>query len=116
MSLTSIQGKLHASAPYSIFYVDSLCTVSILHQVPHNLLHPSIYIELMVALAPTIPQVDPLLSLIFTLSLSVSSFDIAMVAPSLDLAMHPSMHYLMRDHMMTSRHSLDPLSFVELLS
>ncbi|RZS22616.1 hypothetical protein BHM03_00055421 [Ensete ventricosum] len=39
---------------------------------------PSICIELMVALTPTIPQVSPLLSLIFTSTLSVPSFDIAM--------------------------------------
>ncbi|RWW46544.1 hypothetical protein BHE74_00047523 [Ensete ventricosum] len=44
MSLTSIQGKLHVFAPCSIFYIDSLQTVWILHQVPPKLLHPSIYI------------------------------------------------------------------------
>ncbi|RZS11130.1 hypothetical protein BHM03_00042430 [Ensete ventricosum] len=34
MPLTSVQGKLRASAPYFIFYVDSLHVVWILHQVP----------------------------------------------------------------------------------
>ncbi|RRT75966.1 hypothetical protein B296_00018711 [Ensete ventricosum] len=62
MSLTFVQGKLHASAPCFIFYVDSLHTASILQQVPPELLCPSIFIELMVALAPTIPHVNPLLS------------------------------------------------------
>ncbi|RRT39160.1 hypothetical protein B296_00042642 [Ensete ventricosum] len=34
MPLTSVQGKLHASASCSIFYVDSLHVAWILHQVP----------------------------------------------------------------------------------
>ncbi|RZR78443.1 hypothetical protein BHM03_00003788 [Ensete ventricosum] len=72
-------------------------------------------IELMVALAPTIPRFSPLLSPIFTWSLSVPLFDVAMVASSLDLAMHPLIHYLMRDHATTLCRSLS-LSFVELLS
>ncbi|RZS26691.1 hypothetical protein BHM03_00060063 [Ensete ventricosum] len=54
----------------------------------------SICIELIVALAPTIPRVSPPLSTICTLALSVHSFNDAMVAPPLDLVMHPSMHYL----------------------
>ncbi|RRT32993.1 hypothetical protein B296_00041294 [Ensete ventricosum] len=33
MPLTSVQGKQHASAPCSIFYVDSLYAAWILHQV-----------------------------------------------------------------------------------
>ncbi|RRT82675.1 hypothetical protein BHE74_00002077 [Ensete ventricosum] len=76
MSLTSVQGKLRASALYSIFYVDSLHAVWILHQVPPKLLRPSICIELMVALMPTILRVSPLLSLIFTSILNVPSFDV----------------------------------------
>ncbi|RRT38604.1 hypothetical protein BHE74_00041284 [Ensete ventricosum] len=55
ISLTSIQGKLRASSSCSIFHIDSLHAASILHQVPPKLLHPSICIELMVALTLTIP-------------------------------------------------------------
>ncbi|RWW52695.1 hypothetical protein BHE74_00040872 [Ensete ventricosum] len=55
ISLTFVQGKLRASAPYSIFYVDSLHAAWILHQVPPKLLGPSICIKLMVVLVPTIP-------------------------------------------------------------
>ncbi|RZR93636.1 hypothetical protein BHM03_00022172 [Ensete ventricosum] len=55
MSLTSVQGRLHASALCSIFYVNSLHTTRILYQVPPKLLNLSIYIELMVALTPTTP-------------------------------------------------------------
>ncbi|RWV79743.1 hypothetical protein BHE74_00013952 [Ensete ventricosum] len=40
MSLTSVQGKLCASTPFSIFYVDSLHVAWILHQVPPKLLRP----------------------------------------------------------------------------
>ncbi|RWW66838.1 hypothetical protein BHE74_00025760 [Ensete ventricosum] len=116
MSLTSVQGKLRAFAPCSNFYVDSLHADWILHQVIPKFLHPSICIELMVALAPTIPRVSPLLSLMFISTLSVSSFDVDMVAPPLDLAIYPPMHYFMRDHAMTPRRSLGLLSFVELLS
>ncbi|RWW22550.1 hypothetical protein BHE74_00015281 [Ensete ventricosum] len=58
MSLTTVQGKLRASAPCSIFFVDSLHGAWILHQVPPKLLDLLIYIELMVALAPTIPRVN----------------------------------------------------------
>ncbi|RWW74633.1 hypothetical protein BHE74_00017424 [Ensete ventricosum] len=36
MPLTSVQGKFRASAPCSIFYVDSLHATWILHQVPPN--------------------------------------------------------------------------------
>ncbi|RWV83495.1 hypothetical protein BHE74_00012712 [Ensete ventricosum] len=53
MPLTSVQGKLHASAPCSIFYVDSLHAAWILYQVPPKSLCSSIYIELIVALAST---------------------------------------------------------------
>ncbi|RRT51448.1 hypothetical protein B296_00045459 [Ensete ventricosum] len=42
MSLTYVQGKLRASAPCSIFYVDSLHTAWIFYQVPPKMLHPSI--------------------------------------------------------------------------
>ncbi|RWW63230.1 hypothetical protein BHE74_00029604 [Ensete ventricosum] len=62
MSLTSVQGKLCASALCFIFYVDSLHTTWILHQVPPKLLHLIICIELMVALVPTISRVSPSLS------------------------------------------------------
>ncbi|RWV82617.1 hypothetical protein BHE74_00044050 [Ensete ventricosum] len=115
MSLTSIQGKLCASAPCSLFYVDSLHATWILHQVLPNLFCHSICIELMVALAPTIPRVSPPLSSIFTSTLSVPSYD-AIIAPPLNLAIHPSMHYFIRDHATTPRCSLGPLSFVEILS
>ncbi|RWV80097.1 hypothetical protein BHE74_00003571 [Ensete ventricosum] len=54
ISLTSIQGKLYASAPYSIFYVDSFHAAWIVHQVLPKLLRSLICIELMVALTPTI--------------------------------------------------------------
>ncbi|RRT54529.1 hypothetical protein GW17_00009895 [Ensete ventricosum] len=55
MSLTSVQEKFCASAPCSIFYVDSLHVTWILHQVLPKLLCSSICIELMVVLTPTIP-------------------------------------------------------------
>ncbi|RRT42245.1 hypothetical protein B296_00057262 [Ensete ventricosum] len=54
MSLTSIQGKLRASVPCFIFYVDSLYVAWILCQVPPKLLRSLICIELKVALTPTI--------------------------------------------------------------
>ncbi|RWW81156.1 hypothetical protein BHE74_00010468 [Ensete ventricosum] len=67
MSLTYVQGKLCAFAPWSsIFYIDSLHMAWVLHQVPPKLFRPSICIELMVALTTTIPRVNPFLSLIFT--------------------------------------------------
>ncbi|RWW03836.1 hypothetical protein GW17_00032976 [Ensete ventricosum] len=77
MPLTSVQGKRHASAPCSIFYIDSLHTTWILHRVPLKSLRSSICIELIVALASTIPRVSPLLSSIFTSTLSVRSYDVA---------------------------------------
>ncbi|RZS07165.1 hypothetical protein BHM03_00037950 [Ensete ventricosum] len=89
MSLTSVQGRLRAS----IFYVDSLHVTWILHQVPPKLLCLSICIELMVALMPTIPRVSHPLSSIFISTLSVPSYDVAIVAPPLDLARHRPMHY-----------------------
>ncbi|RWW15437.1 hypothetical protein GW17_00020725 [Ensete ventricosum] len=94
MSLTSVQGKLRASAPCSLFYVDSLHATWILHQVPPKLLRLSIYIELMVTLMPTILWVSPPLSQILISTLSVPSYDVVVIAPLLNLAMHPLMHYL----------------------
>ncbi|RWV76976.1 hypothetical protein GW17_00062262 [Ensete ventricosum] len=44
MPLTSVQGKLHASAPCSIFYIDFLHAAWVLNQVPPKLLHLSICI------------------------------------------------------------------------
>ncbi|RRT83062.1 hypothetical protein B296_00000527 [Ensete ventricosum] len=73
MPLTSVHGKLCVSAPCSIFYVDSLHAAWILHQVPPKSLCSLIYIELIVALASTIPRVSPPLSLISTSTLSVPS-------------------------------------------
>ncbi|RRT85124.1 hypothetical protein B296_00011867 [Ensete ventricosum] len=95
ISLTSVQEKLCASAPCSIFYLDSLHATWIHHQVPPKLLRLSICIELIVALMPIIPWVSPLLRSIFISALSVPSFDVAMVSPPLDLATNPLMHYLM---------------------
>ncbi|RRT78729.1 hypothetical protein B296_00017646 [Ensete ventricosum] len=45
MSLTSIQGKLCASTPCSIFYVDSLHAAWALHQISLKLFRPSICIS-----------------------------------------------------------------------
>ncbi|RRT84394.1 hypothetical protein B296_00004511 [Ensete ventricosum] len=78
ISLTSVQGKLHASAPCSIFYVDSLYAAWTLRQVLPKLLCSSICIELMVTLTPTIPRVSPPLSLISTSTLSVLLYDVVM--------------------------------------
>ncbi|RWW24318.1 hypothetical protein BHE74_00019347 [Ensete ventricosum] len=78
MSLASIQGKLHASAPCFIFYIDSLHAVWILHQVPPKLLCYLICIELMVALVPTISWVSSPSSSISTLTRSVPSYDVVM--------------------------------------
>ncbi|RWW21522.1 hypothetical protein GW17_00014323 [Ensete ventricosum] len=78
MSLTSIKGKLCASTPYSIFYVDSPHAAWTLRQVPPKWLRSSICIELIVALVPTIPRVSPLLSPRTTSTLSVLSYDVAM--------------------------------------
>ncbi|RRT33593.1 hypothetical protein B296_00051785 [Ensete ventricosum] len=116
MSLTSVQGKLCAYPPCSLFYVDSLHAAWILHQVSPKLLHFSIYIKLMVALIPTIPWVNPQLSSISTSTLSVSSYDVVIVTPPFDLAMHLLMHYFIRDHATTHCCSLGPLSFIEILS
>ncbi|RWW12034.1 hypothetical protein BHE74_00032202 [Ensete ventricosum] len=99
----------------SIFYIDSFHAGWILQQVPPKLLWLSICIELMVNLMPTIPWISPPSNLIFISTLNVSSYDVSMVAPPLDLAMHPLIHYLIRDHAVTPRYSLDPLSFVEIL-
>ncbi|RWV79141.1 hypothetical protein GW17_00059774, partial [Ensete ventricosum] len=41
MSLISVQGKLYASAPCFLFYIDSLHAAWILHQVPPKLLRLS---------------------------------------------------------------------------
>ncbi|RWW86143.1 hypothetical protein BHE74_00005098 [Ensete ventricosum] len=76
MSLTLVQEKLCASTLCSIFYVNSVHVAWVLHQVSPKLLHSSICIELMVALMPTIPRVSPPLSLIFTSTLSVPSYDV----------------------------------------
>ncbi|RZS11146.1 hypothetical protein BHM03_00042434 [Ensete ventricosum] len=116
MSLTSIHGKLCASVPCSLFYVDSIHATWILHQVPPRLLRSPICIELMVALKPIISWVSPSLSLICTSTLIVPLYDIVIVALSLDLAMHPPMHYFIQDHTATPHYSLGPLSFVEILS
>ncbi|RWV81874.1 hypothetical protein GW17_00056669 [Ensete ventricosum] len=78
MLLTSVQGKLCASAPCSIFYVDSHHVAWILHQVSPKSLHSSICIELIVAHASTIPWVSPPLSSIFTSTRSVPLYDVAL--------------------------------------
>ncbi|RRT77402.1 hypothetical protein B296_00020891 [Ensete ventricosum] len=78
MSLTSIQGKLRAYTPCSIFYVDSFYAAWILNQVSSKLLRSSIFIELMIAIMPTIPWVNPSLCPIFTPTLSVPSYDVAL--------------------------------------
>ncbi|RWV87725.1 hypothetical protein GW17_00050253 [Ensete ventricosum] len=79
MPLTFVQGKLYASAPCSIFDVNSLYAAWILHQVPPKLLLSSIYIELIVAFTSTIPRVSPPLSSISTSTRSVPSYDNAWV-------------------------------------
>ncbi|RRT55262.1 hypothetical protein B296_00007129 [Ensete ventricosum] len=78
MLLTSVQGKLCASAPCSIFFVDSLHAAWILHQVSTKSLCSSICIELIVVIASTIPRVSPPLSSISTSTLGVPSYDIAL--------------------------------------
>ncbi|RRT73909.1 hypothetical protein B296_00012826 [Ensete ventricosum] len=55
MSLTFVKGKLCASTLCSIFYIDFPHMAWTLRQVPPKWLCSSICIELMVALAPTIP-------------------------------------------------------------
>ncbi|RRT53409.1 hypothetical protein B296_00016708 [Ensete ventricosum] len=74
--LSSVQEKLCASAPCSIFYVDSLHAAWILHQIQPKSLRSSICIELIVTLASTIPRVNPPLSLISASTLSVPSYDV----------------------------------------
>ncbi|RWV84684.1 hypothetical protein GW17_00053579 [Ensete ventricosum] len=115
MPLTSVKGKIRASTPCSIFYVNSLHATWILHQVPPKSLCSSICIELIVALASIIPWVRPPLSSISTSTRSVPSYDVALDCSSLDLEIHQPMHYLIRDHAMTLRHLLGPLSFVKIL-
>ncbi|RWV84470.1 hypothetical protein GW17_00053807 [Ensete ventricosum] len=78
MPLTSVQGKLRASAPCSIFYIDSLHTTWILHQVPPKSLRSSICIELIMTLVSTIPRVSPPLSSISTSTRSVHPYDVAL--------------------------------------
>ncbi|RWV94932.1 hypothetical protein GW17_00042485 [Ensete ventricosum] len=78
MSLTPVQEKLYTSAPCSVFYVDALHAAWAIHQAPPKLLLPSICIELMVSLMPTIPLVSPPLNLISTSSLSVPLFGVAL--------------------------------------
>ncbi|RRT78207.1 hypothetical protein B296_00019162 [Ensete ventricosum] len=78
MSLASIQGKLHASAPCFIFYIDSLHAVWIFHKVSPTLLRYSICIKLMVALVPTISWVSSPSSSISTLTRSVPSYNVVM--------------------------------------
>ncbi|RRT66031.1 hypothetical protein B296_00000229 [Ensete ventricosum] len=78
MPLISVQGKFRASAPCSIFYVDSLHAAWILHQVSPKSLRSSICIELIVALASTILRASPPLSLIFTSTRSVPSYNVAL--------------------------------------
>ncbi|RRT67173.1 hypothetical protein B296_00025509 [Ensete ventricosum] len=82
MSLTSVQRKLCASAPCFIFYVDSLDVTWILHKVSSKLFCSLTYIELMVVLVPTIPQVSPPSSLISTSTLSVSLYDVIDCSPT----------------------------------
>ncbi|RWW05701.1 hypothetical protein GW17_00031007 [Ensete ventricosum] len=144
MSLNSVKGKLCASAPCSIFYVDSLHAAWILHQVPPKLLCSSICIELMVTLTPTIPWVShpmknpwnnmiPLLPLQEFMSLSELILHGAKDEGFMSLnsvqgklrASAPcfifyidSLHtaWILHQHATTPRRSLDPLSFVEMLS
>ncbi|CAL9127631.1 unnamed protein product, partial [Musa acuminata var. zebrina] len=72
------------------------------------------YLYLLVILINTHGTFPPS-SLISISTPSVPSFMLHWVAPLLDLAMHPPMHSLKRDHATTPRYSLCPLSFVELL-
>ncbi|RWW56604.1 hypothetical protein BHE74_00036669 [Ensete ventricosum] len=78
MPLTFVQGKIRAFASCSNFYVDSLHAAWILHQVPRKSLRSSICIELILALASTIPRVSRPLSSIFISILSVPSYDVAL--------------------------------------
>ncbi|RZS14820.1 hypothetical protein BHM03_00046557 [Ensete ventricosum] len=83
LPLTSVQGKLRASVPCSIFYVDSLHPAWILHRVPSKSLRSSIFIKLIMALAFTIPWVSHPLSSIFTSTLSVHSYGCLGLLPHL---------------------------------
>ncbi|RWW11664.1 hypothetical protein BHE74_00003941 [Ensete ventricosum] len=78
MSLTSIQGKFHASALCFIIHDDSFYAAWVLHQVSFKLLYSSVYIELMVALTSTILRVSSPLSSISTSTLSVPLFGVAL--------------------------------------
>ncbi|RWW44651.1 hypothetical protein BHE74_00049573 [Ensete ventricosum] len=78
MPLISVQGKLRASAPCFIFYVDSLHAAWILYPVPPKSLRSSICIELIVALVSTIPRVSPPLSSISVSTLSMPSYDVTL--------------------------------------
>ncbi|RRT31401.1 hypothetical protein B296_00056877 [Ensete ventricosum] len=78
MLLTSVQEKLRASIPSSIFYVDSLHAAWILHQVSLKSFRLSICIELIVALVSTVPWVSPPLSSISTSTRSVPSYDVVL--------------------------------------
>lgn len=116
ISLTSVQGKFHASTLCFVLYIDSLYAASTLHRVSPKLHYFSICIKLMVVLVPIIPWVNPPLSSISTSTLSVSLFSIAPGCSPLNFVMHPPTRYLMQDHAMTPHHSLGPLNFVKLLS
>ncbi|RRT34632.1 hypothetical protein B296_00057893 [Ensete ventricosum] len=77
MPLNSVQGKLYASAPCSIFYaLEQMAWI--LHQVPPKSFRSSICTELIVALISTIPRVSHPLSLISTSTRSVPSYDVAL--------------------------------------
>ncbi|RRT32655.1 hypothetical protein B296_00015158 [Ensete ventricosum] len=78
MRLISVQGKLRASVPCFIFYVDSIHAAWILYPVPPKSLRSSICIELIVALAFIIPWVSPLLSSISASTLSIPSYDVTL--------------------------------------
>ncbi|RZS02735.1 hypothetical protein BHM03_00032810 [Ensete ventricosum] len=78
MPFTSVHGKLRASALCSILYIGSLHAAWILHQVSPKSLRSLICIELIVALASTIPRVSHSLSLISTSTLSVHLYDVAL--------------------------------------
>ncbi|RWV83756.1 hypothetical protein GW17_00054596 [Ensete ventricosum] len=78
MSLTFIHKKNCAFAPSFIFYVDSVHMAQALYQVPPKLFWPSICIKLIVALAPTIPQVNSPMSLTSISALSMTLFGVAL--------------------------------------
>ncbi|RRT56026.1 hypothetical protein B296_00027565 [Ensete ventricosum] len=104
MPLTSVQGKLRASAPYSIFYVDSLHVAWILYQVPPKSLCSSIYIELIVALASThgtypswisvrLEQLSSLRSSHWKFRRPPSPVDYSVLLNNLCLVLPPQMHF-----------------------